>query len=122
MVTATIIPDRVMDGMSVGRWLSFGVCLCVLGRVESSFEYTFVCNFSGRLRPSSARSAFALCGSNGGRAVGDDTTYGPEAMGKDRRQRRCKRHSIDLSSQRPDQPEFPGSDFLAHVVSDLIPG
>ena len=37
MVTATIIPDRVMDGMSVGRWLSFGVCLCVLGRV------VFVC-------------------------------------------------------------------------------
>ena len=35
MVTATVLPDRVMDGMSVGRWLSFGVCLCVL-EAESS--------------------------------------------------------------------------------------
>ena len=44
---------RVMGGMSVGRWLSFGVGLCVLGRIVN------VSTFGGRLRPSSARSAFA---------------------------------------------------------------
>ena len=58
MVTATVIPDRVTDvvcAMSVGRWLSFSVRLCVLGRI------IYVNIFSGRLRPSSARSASALC-------------------------------------------------------------
>ena len=30
MVTATVIPDMVVGGMSVGRWLLFGVNRCVL--------------------------------------------------------------------------------------------
>ena len=51
MATATVIPDRVMDGMSVGRWLSFGVCACVFWA-----ESSFVINFSGRLAPSIERA------------------------------------------------------------------